>query len=485
MKKNLLLSLFSLISCQSVVNPINCKYGGTTCLANEYCESLTESCLGRLSLTDITPKAGPQGAATLITLTGTGFMDGMTVSVGGVAATNVTVKSATELTAMTPPSPGRCGPANVHLTNKYSATADKVDGFRYLSTGAPNFTSPAINIAQDMLLIDQILITDINGDLQPDVIVKNPTSVAVCPGSAQGVTSCNTQLSFLKTQTYSPNIMRIHDFNFDKNPDIFIFPHASTAMGGALIMGTTTPNTFMPALAYSNIANVNDILPVDRVTIQGSNAIDLWTATTDNLQVIPYTSPAATTGTTVLMNGLTSLQVARPDTATGGAQLIGVVQPSGVLVVDRTMPGTALAPQFLGLTLETLRIADINGDGEPDLIGATAKGSAFFLALGQSTRTYLAPTAIASDPLVTSSAFEVADLACDGNPGLVVLTSGHELAYLQRSADGSTSVLTVLVMPLPQPNTITFAVKDLNGDGRPDLIYTIAGGLAISMNSAM
>ena len=61
---------------------------------------------GAPMVTSISPKAGPPAGGTRVTITGTGLA-GTAVHFGAVAATNVTEVSETELTAVSPPAPGR------------------------------------------------------------------------------------------------------------------------------------------------------------------------------------------------------------------------------------------------------------------------------------------------------------------------------------------------------------------------------------------
>jgi plastocyanin len=56
-----------------------------------------------LSVTDVSPTAGVIAGGTQITISGTGFESGATVTVGGVAATNVTFVNSATITATTPP----------------------------------------------------------------------------------------------------------------------------------------------------------------------------------------------------------------------------------------------------------------------------------------------------------------------------------------------------------------------------------------------
>ena len=55
------------------------------------------------TVTAITPPSGPLAGGTTITLNGTGFGPGMTVTIGGAACTNLVVVSTTEATCVTPP----------------------------------------------------------------------------------------------------------------------------------------------------------------------------------------------------------------------------------------------------------------------------------------------------------------------------------------------------------------------------------------------
>ena len=67
------------------------------------------------TLTSVSPASGPTTGGTTITLTGTNFVSGATVRVGGAAATNVAFSSSTRLTARTPA--GTAGAKDVVVTN--------------------------------------------------------------------------------------------------------------------------------------------------------------------------------------------------------------------------------------------------------------------------------------------------------------------------------------------------------------------------------
>ncbi len=68
------------------------------------------------SLTSISPDNGPVSGGTALTITGTGFVPGPELLIGGIAATNVAVVSVTQITA-TAPASGTAGSKAVKLTN--------------------------------------------------------------------------------------------------------------------------------------------------------------------------------------------------------------------------------------------------------------------------------------------------------------------------------------------------------------------------------
>nr|WP_238393345.1 IPT/TIG domain-containing protein [Myxacorys almedinensis] len=76
-------------------------------------------------ISDVQPRSGASTGGDLITITGSGFQSGITVSLGSFAATSVTVISATELTAITPAS--STGAVDVVILNP-DRQVDRVSG---------------------------------------------------------------------------------------------------------------------------------------------------------------------------------------------------------------------------------------------------------------------------------------------------------------------------------------------------------------------
>ena len=83
------------------------------------------------TVTDVSPNSGSTAGGPVVTITGTGFVVGATVSFGGTPATGITVGSATSITA-TPLAHG-AGPVDVVVTNPDSQSSSLPGGYMYLA----------------------------------------------------------------------------------------------------------------------------------------------------------------------------------------------------------------------------------------------------------------------------------------------------------------------------------------------------------------
>jgi hypothetical protein len=81
------------------------------------------------TVTSVAPATGPAAGSTSVTVSGTNFQAGATVTFGGVAATGVTVVNSTTITCTTPA--GAAGAVNVVVRNPDAQTGTLVNGFTY------------------------------------------------------------------------------------------------------------------------------------------------------------------------------------------------------------------------------------------------------------------------------------------------------------------------------------------------------------------
>lgn len=80
-------------------------------------------------VTSVSPSTGALGGGTTLTIAGTGFAPGATVTVGGLPAATVSSVSPTQIIVTTPP--GASGPAAVVVTNPGGAIAGLASAFSY------------------------------------------------------------------------------------------------------------------------------------------------------------------------------------------------------------------------------------------------------------------------------------------------------------------------------------------------------------------
>ena len=91
-------------------------------------------------VTSVSPTSGPTAGLTVVTIIGTDFVSGATVTFGGAAATGVTFNSATSITATTPS--GTAGAAHVVVTNPDNQISTLASGFTYWPDNEPSGLVP-------------------------------------------------------------------------------------------------------------------------------------------------------------------------------------------------------------------------------------------------------------------------------------------------------------------------------------------------------
>ena len=82
------------------------------------------------TVTSVAPPTGAVAGGTAVTITGTGFVSGATVTFGGTAATGVTVVNGTTITCTTPAH--AAGAVTVVVTNPDTQTGTLASGFTYV-----------------------------------------------------------------------------------------------------------------------------------------------------------------------------------------------------------------------------------------------------------------------------------------------------------------------------------------------------------------
>nr|WP_275975754.1 VCBS repeat-containing protein [Geothrix terrae] len=348
----------------------------------------------------------------------------------------------------------------------------------------------------------QVVVTDLNGDGRADVAVPatlidggtHRNSVQVFLRDAAG--------GFAAPSTYSlefdPWNLCVGDVNGDGRPDLLVSIQASVPpqanvigdSGGLLILRQDpgTPGRFLPAAwvwtggAAGPAAVVEltgdglaDVAVADGVFVNSRLLLLAQAPGSPGALLPPMPMPVGSG------HGFRDLAVAdvngdgRPDLVLAGYDCVAILhQQAG---------GGFAAPVFLsaGLKVDGLATADLDGDGRVDLVAANAgnapdggKGGANVTVFLQTQPGAFAATALP----VADGARQVAigDLNGDGLPDVAVIS----LVYQSLSTPSKVTILlqtaahrgafTVATVMDGTQNANFLALGDLDGDGRTDLI---------------
>jgi len=144
---------------------------------------------------------------------------------------------------------------------------------------------------------------------------------------------------------------------------------------------------------------------------------------------------------------------------------------------------------------QSVILSDVNGDRNPDMLMEYSDTStnqtviSVSLGLGNAAGTFGSPKTAASSFSETTAilfpnpAFQVADLNGDGHPDLVYLPGDGSAALALGNGDGtfraSTTALNNIYVSGVGTNSQIIQVGDFNADGLPDLLIYSAGALAV------
>ncbi|MGC1265311.1 MAG: IPT/TIG domain-containing protein [Candidatus Acidiferrum sp.] len=144
------------------------------------------------TVTSVSPNSGTTAGGTAVTITGTNFVSGATVTFGSAAATNVVVVSGTSITATTPA--GSVGAVTVTVTNPGALSGSMTNGFTYAVVPTVSAISPANGPAAGGTAVTITgtnfasgATVTIGGTAATSVVVVSSTSItATTPAHASG-----------------------------------------------------------------------------------------------------------------------------------------------------------------------------------------------------------------------------------------------------------------------------------------------------------
>ncbi|HKF97147.1 MAG TPA: VCBS repeat-containing protein [Steroidobacteraceae bacterium] len=354
---------------------------------------------------------------------------------------------------------------------------------------------------------NSIVVADVNGDGSPDLLVATTADegYALNPGYADVI--LNTAGTFQTGVHYSttgtnPSSIQAVDLTGGNGPvDLIIANFGSGSV--SVFMHGASLGTFDTAVDVVTGGQPNHVVASD---LNGDGKPDLVLADMSSTgNAIVLLADPAHPGQFLAMNlptGLTTPSVAVGDLDRDGfPDIVAAVYDSAgnngaVMVFYQNPDGSFRAPVSVpaGAQPQSVKIADVNGDGRPDLIvanfgpGADGMGAAGVSVLLQDTAGSFSTPVTYTTP-GGSIDVAVADVNDDQKPDLVV-------ANLAPSNTGSVSVLLQDPDPahpgeflaattypaLSQPLSVTIA--DLNGDHHPDIAIADGPSAGVLMQDA-
>jgi len=304
-----------------------------------------------------------------------------------------------------------------------------------------------------------VAVADVNGDGKPDLLVVNSCADSTCgANSTVAVLLGNGDGTFRAAVTYASggflaSSIAVADVNGDGKPDLLVANYAASRsdfVGGNMVgtVGVLLGNgdgTFQTAVAYGS--GGYEAVSIAVADVNGDGTLD------------------------VLVANLCSVAA---DCGLVGDGEVGVLLGNG----DGSFQ-TAVSYDSGGGYDRSVAVADVNGDGKPDLLvaneltGEEAGGSAGVL-LGNGDGTFQ-PVVTYGPGGNTTWSLAVADVNGDGKPDLLVanlfassVSENGSVGVLLGNGDGTFK--TAVAYGSGQPGANSVAVADVNGDGKPDLV---------------
>ncbi len=131
-----------------------------------------------------------------------------------------------------------------------------------------------------------------------------------------------------------------------------------------------------------------------------------------------------------------------------------------------------------GLETQSVAVADVNGDGKPDILVANASDTVGVL-LGNGDGTFQPAVTYDSGGAFPESIF-IADVNGDGKPDILVANfESNTVGVLLGNGDGTFQPAVTYGSGGPWPGSIF--VADVNGDGKPDIVVANNGDITVSV----
>ncbi|MFD1875569.1 FG-GAP-like repeat-containing protein [Hymenobacter bucti] len=321
-----------------------------------------------------------------------------------------------------------------------------------------------------------IAVADVNGDGKPDLFTANNGTGTV------GVLLGNGNGTFAATTTYgtggnNPISIAVADVNGDGKPDLLTANQGSSTVGVLLGNGN---GTFQPTATYSTgpssfpysiaVADVNGDGKPDLLTtnfILSTVGVLLGNGNGTFQAPINYNTGGNSSPYSIAVVDVNS--DGKPDllTANNGNNTVGVLLGNGNGTFQPIVTYGMGANSFP----YSIAVADVNGDGKPDLFTANNGNNTVGVLLGNGNGTFQAAVTYStsgSNPI----SIAVADVNGDGKLDLLTTNrNSNTIGVLLGNGNGTFQPIAT-TYSTGGNNPMGLAAADVNSDGKPDLLTT-------------
>lgn len=344
-----------------------------------------------------------------------------------------------------------------------------------------------------------IAIGDLDGDGRSDLAVANSDvdSVSVLLGTTQNGAATPT---FANTVDFNvgrePYSVALGDFNADGKVDIVIAARRQNAI--SVILNTTPASASTPAFGAREdfataltpqavaVADLDGDGRPDVAAVSSSGAVSILRNTTPAGATVPSFTPHAEFPTSFVPTSIAIADFnadAKPDLAVATAGSVVSV------LLNTTTPGSGI-PTFsdavnmamgAGVYAISVSVADLNADGNPDLVTPHYTGTSIHVRFGTTAASATVPTfalPVAFTAPMHSQSIAIGDLNGDDAPDLAIAHESFSISIaVNQTAPGAQapmlSALDEVGVPASSP---VVAMDDFNRDGKRDLAVVHPAG---------
>jgi len=437
------------------------------------------------TISSFSPSSGTVGSTVVIN--GSNFSSTTTANIVyfGAVRASVTAASSTSLAVTVPPG-ASYGPLTVTVGgltafdyNPFITTFSDPGQF----VAAAFASKKAIPAGQGP---NSIASTDFDGDGKPDVVVADGDSTNIevfLNESTPGVFQFAQQFYFPLPNGDNPAAVAVADMDGDGKPDIVVTTVLSPRV--YVFLNTSAPG----AISFANPAIFNQGNYALGLTLgdcngdgkpemivvniaDGNISVYLNNSTPGNLAFaarIPLTPASSDVAYAAVVADIDGDGMPDIATADAGSGKVSVFHNTGT--PGGPLSFAAYVDFNVGATPESIAVGDIDGDGKPDLItGNYGDGTISVLQNTSTSGNVSFATSVPSTAGTNPQAVAIGDLDGDGKPDVIAANFGdNDISVYHNNSTPGTITLAAQVTYPTDLAPFSIAAVDMDGDGFPDL----------------